>query len=128
MHSMRLRWNVEAFERISVRRASARALGRDSIFSLSDLVYPSDWFYLFFSCPEEERKTTKIFLFLSFFLPFFLSSYRGCFLLTKRFRLLLLLLRLLLVTTAKHDQAGQRYLGDGRIQRHVRLPSRRRRG
>ena len=64
---------------------------------------------------------------LSFFLPFFLSSYRGCFLLTKRFRLLLLL-RLLPVTTAKHDQAGQRYLGDGRIQRHVRLPSRRRRG
>ena len=65
MHSMRLRWNVEAFERISVRRASARALGRDSIFSLSDGI-SIRLFYLFFSCPEEERKTTKIFLFLSF--------------------------------------------------------------
>ena len=125
---MRLRWNVEAFERISVRRASARALGRDSIFSLSDgYIHPIGFTFFFFLTGEgkEDHKNIP----LSFFLPFFLSSYRGCFLLTKRFRLLLLLLlRLLLVTTAKHDQAGQRYLGDGRIQRHVRLPSRRRRG
>ena len=73
MHSMRLRWNVEAFERISVRRASARALGRDSIFSLSDGYIHPIGFTFFFSCPEEERKTTKIFLFLSSFLSFVVS-------------------------------------------------------
>ncbi len=49
MHSMRLRWNVEAFERISVRRASARALGRDSIFSLSDGYIHPIGFTFFFS-------------------------------------------------------------------------------
>ena len=121
---MRLRWNVEAFERISVRRASARALGRDSIFSSRWHIHPIGFTFFARGGGKEDHKNIP----LSFFLPFFLSSYRGCFLLTKRFRLLLLLLRLLLVTTAKHDQAGQRYLGDGRIQRHVRLPSRRRRG
>ena len=76
MHSMRLRWNVEAFERISVRRASARALGRDSIFSLSDLVYPSDWFYLFFFLPgggKEDHKNIPLSFFLSSFLSFVVS-------------------------------------------------------
>ena len=68
MHSTRLRWNVEAFERISVRRASARALGRDSIFSLSDgYIHPIGFTFFFLA----RRKTTKIFLFLSFFLSFF---------------------------------------------------------
>ena len=70
MHSMRLRWNVEAFERISVRRASARALGRDSIFSLSDgisirLVLP--FLPVARGGGKEDHKNIPLSFFLSFF-------------------------------------------------------------
>ena len=109
--------------------ARPRARSGEIRFSPSRIWYIHPIGFTFFARGTWRRKGRPQ-KYSSFFLPFFLSYYRGCFLLTKRFRLLLLLLllRLLLVTTAKHDQAGQRYLGDGRIQRHVRLPSRRRRG